>query len=57
MLIELKRAQAELERTKFRFHGDAGSRPSQPLIGIKSVIELLQDSGKGARSMMTILNF
>jgi signal transduction histidine kinase len=48
MLIELKRAQAELERTKSDFMAMLVHDLRSPLIGIKSVIELLQDSGKGS---------
>ncbi len=48
MLIELKRAEAELERTKADFMAMLVHDLRSPLIGIKSVIELLQDSGKGA---------
>jgi len=48
MLIELKRAQAELERTKADFMAMLVHDLRSPLIGVKSVIELLQDSGKGA---------
>ncbi len=48
MLIELKRAEAELERTKSDFMAMLVHDLRSPLIGIKSVIELLQDSGKGA---------
>jgi len=48
MLIELKRAQAELERTKADFMAMLVHDLRSPLIGVKSVIELLQDSGKGS---------
>ena len=48
MLIELKRAQAELERTKSDFMAMLVHDLRSPLIGVKSVIELLQDSGKGS---------
>lgn len=48
MLIDLKRAQAELERTKADFMAMLVHDLRSPLIGVKSVIELLQDSGKGA---------
>ena len=48
MLIELKRAEAELERTKADFMAMLVHDLRSPLIGIKSVIELLQDSSKGA---------
>lgn len=48
MLIELTRAQAELERTKSDFMAMLVHDLRSPLIGIKSVIELLQDSGKGS---------
>jgi len=48
MLIELKRTQAELERTKSDFMAMLVHDLRSPLIGIKSVIELLQDSGKGS---------
>jgi two-component system sensor histidine kinase/response regulator len=48
MLIELNRAQAELERTKADFMAMLVHDLRSPLIGVKSVIELLQDSGKGA---------
>jgi two-component system sensor histidine kinase/response regulator len=47
MLIELKRAEAELERTKADFMAMLVHDLRSPLIGIKSVIELLQDMGKG----------
>ena len=48
MLIELKRAQADLERTKADFMAMLVHDLRSPLIGVKSVIELLQDSGKGS---------
>lgn len=48
MLIELKRAQAELERTKADFMAMLVHDLRSPLIGIKSVIELLQETGKGS---------
>ena len=48
MLIELKRAQAELERTKADFMAMLVHDLRSPLIGVKSVIELLQDAGKGS---------
>jgi two-component system sensor histidine kinase/response regulator len=48
MLIELKRAEAELERTKADFMAMLVHDLRSPLIGVKSVIELLQDSGKGS---------
>jgi signal transduction histidine kinase len=48
MLISLKRAEAELERTKADFMAMLVHDLRSPLIGVKSVIELLQDSGKGA---------
>ena len=48
MLIQLKRAEAELERTKADFMAMLVHDLRSPLIGVKSVIELLQDSGKGA---------
>jgi len=48
MLIQLKRAEAELERTKADFMAMLVHDLRSPLIGIKSVIELLQDSGKGS---------
>jgi two-component system, sensor histidine kinase and response regulator len=48
MLIQLKRAEAELERTKADFTAMLVHDLRSPLIGVKSVIELLQDSGKGA---------
>jgi len=51
MLIDLKRAEAELERTKADFMAMLVHDLRSPLIGVKSVIELLQDNGKG-----TILN-
>jgi len=47
MLIQLKRAEAELERTKADFMAMLVHDLRSPLIGIKSVIELLQDMGKG----------
>lgn len=47
MLIDLKRAEAELERTKADFMAMLVHDLRSPLIGIKSVIELLQDNGKG----------
>ncbi len=47
MLIELKRAEAELERTRADFMAMLVHDLRSPLIGIKSVIELLQDMGKG----------
>jgi two-component system, sensor histidine kinase and response regulator len=48
MLIELKRAEAELERTKADFMAMLVHDLRSPLIGVKSVIELLQDAGKGS---------
>jgi signal transduction histidine kinase len=48
MLISLKRAEAELERTKADFMAMLVHDLRSPLIGVKSVIELLQDSGKGS---------
>ncbi|MCX6132932.1 MAG: hybrid sensor histidine kinase/response regulator [Ignavibacteriales bacterium] len=48
MLVQLKRAEAELERTKADFMAMLVHDLRSPLIGVKSVIELLQDSGKGA---------
>jgi signal transduction histidine kinase len=48
MLIQLKRAEAELERTKADFMAMLVHDLRSPLIGIKSVVELLQDSGKGS---------
>jgi two-component system sensor histidine kinase/response regulator len=47
MLIELKRAEAELERTRADFMAMLVHDLRSPLIGIKSDIELLQDMGKG----------
>ncbi len=47
MLIQLKRAEAELERTRADFMAMLVHDLRSPLIGIKSVIELLQESGKG----------
>jgi two-component system sensor histidine kinase/response regulator len=47
MLIELKRAEAELERTKADFMAMLVHDLRSPLIGVKSVIELLQEMGKG----------
>lgn len=48
MLIQLKRAEAELEQTKSDFMAMLVHDLRSPLIGVKSVIELLQDSGKGS---------
>ncbi len=48
MLIRLKRAEAELEQTKSDFMAMLVHDLRSPLIGVKSVIELLQDSGKGS---------
>jgi two-component system sensor histidine kinase/response regulator len=48
MLIQLKRAEAELERTKADFMAMLVHDLRSPLIGIKSVIELLQEMGKGS---------
>ncbi len=48
MLIQLKRAEADLERTKADFMAMLVHDLRSPLIGIKSVIELLQDAGKGS---------
>lgn len=48
MLIQLKRAEAELEQTKSDFMAMLVHDLRSPLIGIKSVIELLQDAGKGS---------
>ncbi len=48
MLIELKRAEAELERTKADFMAMLVHDLRSPLIGVKSVIELVQDAGRGA---------
>jgi signal transduction histidine kinase len=48
MLIELKRAEAELERTKADFMAMLVHDLRSPLIGVKSVLELLQDAGKGS---------
>ena len=47
MLITLKKAEAELERTKADFMAMLVHDLRSPLIGIKSVVELLQDCGKG----------
>jgi two-component system sensor histidine kinase/response regulator len=47
MLIQLKKAEAELERTKADFMAMLVHDLRSPLIGIKSVIELLQEMGKG----------
>ncbi len=47
MMVQLKRAEAELERTKADFMAMLVHDLRSPLIGVKSVIELLQDSGKG----------
>ncbi len=48
MMVQLKRAEAELERTKADFMAMLVHDLRSPLIGIKSVIELLQDVGKGS---------
>lgn len=48
MLIRLKRAEAELEQTKSDFMAMLVHDLRSPLIGVKSVIELLQDAGKGS---------
>jgi two-component system sensor histidine kinase/response regulator len=47
MMIRLKRAEAELERTKADFMAMLVHDLRSPLIGIKSVIELLQETTKG----------
>jgi signal transduction histidine kinase len=48
MMVLLKRAEAELERTKADFMAMMVHDLRSPLIGIKSVIELLQDVAKGS---------
>jgi two-component system sensor histidine kinase/response regulator len=48
MLIQLKRAEAMLEQTKADFTAMLVHDLRSPLIGIKSVIELLQDADKGS---------
>lgn len=47
MLIRLKKAEAELERTRADFMAMLVHDLRSPLIGIKSVVELLQDADKG----------
>ncbi|MEX0737464.1 MAG: hybrid sensor histidine kinase/response regulator [Bacteroidota bacterium] len=47
MLIRLKTAEAELERTRADFMAMLVHDLRSPLIGIKSVVELLQDADKG----------
>lgn len=47
MLIRLKKAEAELERTRSDFMAMLVHDLRSPLIGVKSVVELLQDADKG----------